>query len=308
VKRLPYLRATLKRPGGALGAVVLVLVLVVAYLGRLVAPHDPTATLGVAGAPAGSGTILGTDYLGRDVFSRVLNGGASAITMAAIATIAAYLIGLTIGIIAGYFGHAIDMILMRSVDIILAFPPLMVLLLLVGGFSNHIWVLVLGVVLVQLPSIARVARAAAQALRFTEFVDAARARGDGLVTIWRRDILANIYSVVLADFGIRFGISIILIASMNFLGLGLTPPASDWGLMISENKDLLNTNPWAVLAPAIMLALITVALNLFADAYVACVNGGSASVQAVAGAVDEETTGNAIASPVPVVELGRVSK
>ena len=142
------------------------------------------------------------------------------------------------------------MILMRTVDIILAFPPLMVLLLLVGGFSNHIWVLVLGVVLVQLPSISRVARASAQALRFTEFVEAARARGDGLVTIWRRDILANIYSVVLADFGIRFGISIILIASMNFLGLGLTPPASDWGLMVSENKDLLGSNPYSVLAPA----------------------------------------------------------
>ena len=124
-------------------------------------------------------------------------------------------------------------------------------------------------------------------MRFTEFVEAARARGDGLVTIWRRDILANIYSVVLADFGIRFGISIILIASMNFLGLGLTPPASDWGLMVSENKDLLGTNPYSVLAPALMLALITVALNLFADAYVACVNGGSASVQAVAGAIGE---------------------
>lgn len=295
MKRFPYLLATLKRPGGAIGGVLLLFVLAVAYFGSFFAPHDPAATLGVAGVGSGPGTTLGTDYLGRDVLSRVLNGGASAITMAAVATILAYVIGLTVGIVSGYFGRSIDMVLMRTVDIILAFPPLMVLLLLVGGFSNHIWVLVLGVVLVQLPSISRVARAAAQALRFTEFVEAARARGDGLVTIWRRDILANIYSVVLADFGIRFGISIILIASMNFLGLGLTPPASDWGLMVSENKDLLSTNPWSVLAPAIMLALITVALNLFADAYVASVSAGSASVQAVAGAVgDDSAPGGAL--------------
>lgn len=307
MKRFPYLFAAVKRPSGVIGAVLLVLVLGIAYLGTFFAPHDPNATLGVGGSVSVPGTALGTDYLGRDVLSRVLNGGASAITMAAVATLAAYVLGLTIGIIAGYFGGATDMILMRSVDIILAFPPLMVLLLLVGGFSNHIWVLVLGVVLVQLPSISRISRAAAQALRYTEFVEAARARGDGLVTIWRRDILANIYSVVLADFGIRFGISIILIASMNFLGLGLTPPASDWGLMVSENKDILGSNPYAVLAPALMLALITVALNLFADAYVACVNGGSASVQAVVGAADDAGGDTSGVAPVMIGgNLGQV--
>ena len=278
MKRLPFLRATVRRPGGAIGAVIVVAVLFTAYFGGLFAPNDPTATLGTPGSPPGPGFPLGTDYLGRDVLSRVLHGGTSAITMAVIATLGAYVIGLLIGIVAGYFGGRTDMILMRGVDIILAFPPLMVILLLVGGLSNHIWVLVLGVVLVQLPSIARIARASAQTLRFTEFVDAAKARGDSLTTIWFRDMLSNISSIVLADFGIRFGISIILIASMNFLGLGLTPPASDWGLMISENKDLISLNAWAVLAPAIMLALTTVGLNLFADAYVRCVNAGSGSI------------------------------
>jgi peptide/nickel transport system permease protein len=302
VSRFPYLRATLRRPSGVIGLVILVAVVIVAYLGRFFAPHDPTQPLGQAGAPPGNGLALGTDYLGRDVLSRVLYGGTSAITMAAIATLAAYVIGVTIGIIAGYFGKATDMLLMRGVDIILAFPPLMVLLLLVGGFSNHLWVLVLGVVIVQLPSIARISRSAAQALRYSEFVDASKARGDSLVTIWRRDMLSNIYSIVLADFGIRFGISIILIASMNFLGLGLNPPASDWGLMISENKDLLSLNPWSVLVPALMLALITIGLNLFADAYVHCANAGSASVQMLAETAEEgggPATANASALLAP---------
>jgi peptide/nickel transport system permease protein len=299
VKRFAYLRATVKRPGGAIGLFIVVVVLAVAYLGRFVAPNDPTATLGAPGSPPGPGFPLGTDYLGRDVLSRVLHGGASAITMAIVATLGAYFLGLLIGIVAGYFGGRTDMVLMRGVDIILAFPPLMVILLLVGGLSNHIWVLVTGVVLVQLPSIARIARATAQSLRFTEFVDAAKARGDRLPTIWRRDMLSNISSIVLADFGIRFGISIILIASMNFLGLGLTPPASDWGLMMSENKDLISLNAWSVLAPAILLALTTIGLNLFADAYVRCVNAGSGSIGA-----DAETT-EAVEALAPESQIQR---
>ncbi len=278
MNKFPYLRATVRRPGGVIGLVILVLVLGIAYLGRFIAPNDPNVTLGGAGMPPGPGLPLGTDYLGRDVLSRVLNGGTSVITMAIVATLGAYLIGLVIGVVAGYFGGTIDMVLMRAVDVILAFPPLMVLLLLVGGLSNQIWVLVMGVIVVQLPSISRVARASAQTLRFSEFVEAAKARGDSLATILRRDVLANISSIVLADFGIRFGISIILIASMNFLGLGLTPPASDWGLMVSENKDLISVNAYGVLAPAIMLAFITIGLNLVADAYVRSVNAGSAGL------------------------------
>ncbi len=300
MSRFSTLRATVRRPSGAIGLVILVIVLFIAYFGRFFAPHDPTQPLGISGQPPGGGLTLGSDYLGRDVLSRVLNGGASVVTMAVVATLAAYLIGVSIGIAAGYLGGVTDMLLMRGVDIILAFPPLMVLLLLVGGLSNHVWVLVLGVVIVQVPSISRVARASSQAFRTVEFVDAARVRGDSLITIWRRDLLANIYSIVLADFGIRFGISIILIASMNFLGLGLNPPASDWGLMISENKDILSLNPSSVLVPALMLALITIGLNLFADAYVQCLNAGSGRLAVVA-TTSGDGTPNAVLASLPVL-------
>ena len=278
MNRFHSLRSTVRQPGGAIGAVILVLILAVAYLGRFVAPHSPTATVGGAVYPPGNGLVLGTDYLGRDVFSRVLHGGATVITMAVVATLSAYIVGIAIGIVAGYTGGYVDMLLMRAVDIVLAFPPLMVLLLLVGGFSNHLWVLVLGVMIVQIPSISRITRGASQSVSKSEFVDAARARGDSLMTIAVRDVLRNISSTVLADFGIRFGVSIILIASMNYLGLGLNPPASDWGLMISENQNYISLNPYSVLVPALMLALITVGVNLFADAYIRAVNAGSRGV------------------------------
>jgi peptide/nickel transport system permease protein len=278
VKRFPYLRAALRKPSGALGAAILTIVLIVAFVGRFLAPHNPTETLGIAGAPPGNGFALGTDYLGRDVLSRVLYGGLSVVLMAVAATLTAYLIGLAIGVVAGYIGGRTDMVLMRGVDVILAFPPLMVILLLVGGLNNHIWVLILGVIVVQVPSIARISRAAAQAISRSEFVDAARSRGDSLPTVWRKDVLTNISSTVLSDFGIRFGVSIILIASVNYLGLGLNPPASDWGLMISENQDFISLNPYSVLIPALMLALITIGVNLFADCYVRCVHAGSSSL------------------------------
>lgn len=273
---LAALRAIVSRGGGAAGAAILLVVLLVAFLGPVLAPYAPADTLGLSGAPPGDGFLLGTDFLGRDVFSRVLNGGETVILMAGAATIVAYGIGVVVGVVAGYSGAWLDMGLMRTVDIVLAFPPLMVLLLLVGGLQNQIWVLILGVVIVQVPGIARVTRAAAQSASRADYVEAARVRGDSPATILRRDILANISSTVLADFGVRFGASIILIASMNYLGLGLVPPTADWGLMISENQNYLSLNPYSVVAPAAMLALVTVGVNLVADAYLQAVHAGSA--------------------------------
>ena len=152
---------------------------------------------------------------------------------------------------------------------VLSFPPMIVLLLLVGGFQSHAWVLVLGVVIVHLPSISRIGRAATLSVAGSSFVEVSRGRGDPITRILRRDVLPNVLQTVTADFGIRFGYSIILIASVNYLGLGIQPPASDWGLMISENQAYVGLNPWAVVAPALMLALLTIGVNLFADSYMA---------------------------------------
>jgi len=260
-------RRVLRQPTGAVGVFILVVILLVAFLGPLVSPHSPTETLGPPNSPPGAGFALGTDFLGRDVLSRLLNGGRSVILIGLSSTLVAYVIGVLAGMYAGYRSGVRDMLTMRTVDLLLAFPPLLVLLVLVAGGGAHIWVLIVGVIAVQAPAIARITRTASLSVRQMPYVEAAQARGDGTARIWRADIFPNILPPLLADFGVRFSISIILIASMNYLGLGLQPPTADWALMMSENRVGITLNPWGVLAPAIALALLTVGVNLVGDAY-----------------------------------------
>jgi peptide/nickel transport system permease protein len=257
-----------RTPSGLVGLTLLAAVLIVALLGPFVAPHEISETVGGPGQPPSSDAPLGTDFLGRDVLSRVLHGGASVLVLGGAATALAYAVGAAVGLIAGYSRSLVDPILMRTMDVLLAFPALLILLVLATGLGAEVWVLVIGVALVQIPAIARVIRTATLEASARGYVDAALVRGERTTAILRREILPNVAPVLLADFGIRFGYSIVLVASMNFLGLGLSPPAADWGLMISENRNFISLNQWAVLAPAIMLALLTISVNITADAYV----------------------------------------
>lgn len=264
-RRIPRFART---PAGIVGLVLLSAVVIVAVIGPLLAPDSITATVGPPGQGPSGATPLGTDYLGRDVLSRLLNGGHSVLELGCAATALAYLLAVPVGLVAGYSRSLVDPLLMRAMDVLLAFPALLILLVLATGLGPHVWVIVVGVALVHLPAIARIIRTATLEASTRGYVDAALARGERTPAILRREILPDIAPVLLADLGIRFGYSIILIASMNFLGLGLAPPAADWGLMISENRDFISLNLWAVLAPAIVLALLTIAVNVTADAYV----------------------------------------
>ena len=267
-RRRPRLPRLARTRSGAIGLTLLTFVVGVAVLGPLFAAHGLATSIGAPGQLPSSAAPLGTDYLGRDVLSRLLDGGWSVIWIGTAATAAAYLGGVAVGLVAGYRQGLIDPVLMRGIDILLSFPALLLLLLLVGGLGSHIGVLILGVMLVQMPGIARVMRTATLEASTRGYVEAAFARGEGMWWILRREILPNILPVLLADFGVRFGYSIILVASVNYLGLGLAPPAADWGLMISENREFISINLWSVLAPAIMLALLTISVNLVADGYI----------------------------------------
>lgn len=257
----------LRTSEGLVGALLLMVVLLLAFVGPFVAPHSVDRPIGIPATGPGAGAMLGTDALGRDVLSRLLDGGASVILLGAVATVLSYVAGMTVGMTAGYRRAWIDPVLMRTVDVLLAFPALLLLLLLITGLGNSIPVLLLGVVMIQLPGIARVVRTATLEVSVSTYVEAAVARGERAPAILRREVLPNIGPVLLADVGIRFGYSILLIASVNYLGFGLQPPAADWGLTISQNQSIVSLNPWAVLAPAIPLAALTVAVNLLADAY-----------------------------------------
>jgi peptide/nickel transport system permease protein len=261
---------------GLVGAILLALVLLVAVFGPYVAPHPLDQPVGTPFERPSAEAWLGTDFLGRDVLSRVLWGGRSVLALAGLATLLAYAGGLAIGLLAGYTRSLLDPLLMRSVDVLISFPALVFLLVLVTGLGTSKGVLVLGVAIIQMPAIARIVRSATLAQSVRGFVEAAVARGEGTFSILRRELLPNIVSPIAADIGIRFTLAIILVASVNFLNLGLQPPAADWALMISENRAGLTLNPYAVLAPALMIALLTISVNLVGDA-VARTQGISAS-------------------------------
>jgi ABC-type dipeptide/oligopeptide/nickel transport system permease subunit len=238
----------------------------IAVAGPLFAPHSPSAIVGPSDALPSSLHWLGTDFLGRDVLSRVLYGGWTVLTLAGSATLLGYLIGIPIGLVAGHVRSTIDPVLMRIMDVLLAFPPILLLLVLATGAGPNRLVLVCGVAVTHVPGIARTIRAATLDVSVRGFVEAAQARGERLSYILGREVLPNISPTVLADMGIRFTGSILLIASVNFLGLGMRPPSSDWALMISENRMGMMIQPWAAVVPALLIGCLTIAANLIADA------------------------------------------
>jgi ABC-type dipeptide/oligopeptide/nickel transport system permease subunit len=198
----------------------------------------------------------------------VLHGGLPVLDLS-LATIAlTYLIGGTIGMIAGMSRSLLDPVVMRLVDLFLVFPPLLLLLLLIAGAGTGTWVLAVGIVMVLFPGVARLVRTATLEVSTTAYIEAAVARGERTFAVMRREVLPNIAPSLLADVGVRFSGAIILAASVNFLGLGSQPPAANWALMIAENREIIVTNPWSVFAPAVFLALLTISVNMVSDAYV----------------------------------------
>jgi ABC-type dipeptide/oligopeptide/nickel transport system permease subunit len=254
--------------GGRIGSILLALIVLLAIFGPLFAPHNTTTPVGIPGAGPSAAAPFGLDFLGRDVLSRVLSGGRSTLLLGGAATALTYLVGISVGLVAGYVRSIADPLLMRIVDVFLSFPALLVMLLFVTAFGGGPGVLVGAAVIVLFPGVARIVRTATLEASTKGYVEAAVARGERTATVLRREILPNIAPSIVADLGIRFSWSIILIASVNYLGLGLRPPTADWGLMVSENREIISTNPLALLAPAAILALLIIAVNLVGDAYV----------------------------------------
>jgi peptide/nickel transport system permease protein len=259
--RLRFVRT----PTGAVGLAVLAAVVALALLGPFFSPHAPDEPIGVPLSGPGDGAQFGTDFLGRDVLSRTLWGGRSVLALAGLATLLAYVGGIAVGLVAGYTRSLLDPILMRSADVLLSFPALLFLLVLVTGAGTSKAVLVVGVGVVQLPLVARIVRAATLEQSVRGFVEAAVARGERTPAILRREVLPNIVGPLAADVGLRFTYAIILVASVNFLGLGLQPPDADWALIISENRSGLTLNPYVILVPAALISLLTISVNLVGD-------------------------------------------
>jgi peptide/nickel transport system permease protein len=243
-------------------------VLSVAFLGPLVPSHSPKAPI----APPftkpgvdGSG-LLGTDVLGRSVLARTLDGGHSLLLLAIAATTLAVLVGATLGVVAAYRRGFVDHLIMRSVDVSLAIPQLVFVLLMLSVIGPKWWLLILAVGLSQAPQTARVVHAAAQNVCEQDFVKAVAVWGAPPRTVLRRHVMPNLITPLMVEAGIRLSASIILIAGLSFLGFGTQPPNPNWAVMINENRLGLTSNPWGVLAPSILLAMLAVGTNTFSDA------------------------------------------
>ncbi|WP_316317578.1 ABC transporter permease [Clavibacter michiganensis] len=250
----------------SVGLAIISIHVVLAVLAPWIAGHDPVAT---ASTDVLSGTTwahwLGTDQYGRDVLSRVLNGGRYALVVTFLATTIAVAVGTVVGCVTAYAEGWLDEVVMRIVDALLSVPSILALLVVVTVFGSGLWVIVLAVTVVYAPAVTRVVRGAARTVITQDYVTAARARGEGPLSIVFREILPNVLDVVLVEYAMRASWIVLLISTLSFLGFGANPPTPDWGLMVQENRTALTVVPLGTLAPIVALATLVVGLNLSAD-------------------------------------------
>ncbi|GBR73284.1 ABC transporter permease [Acidiphilium acidophilum] len=262
-----HLRAVLTAPMFIVGATILTFWIVCAILGPEIAPYSPYADdLMNTLAPPSAAHWFGTDQLGRDIFSRVIVGARSILSVAPLATLLGTLLGTTIGLITGYFGGFIDTAISRFIEVLLALPLIIVALLaLVAlGPSNTTVIVVIGLIFA--PLIARTVRAAVLSERELDYVAAAQLRGESSLHIMFVEILPNVMGPILVETTVRLGYAIFTVASLSFLGFGIQPPSPDWGLAISENYQLITGGYWwTVTFDAIAIASLVIAVNLIAD-------------------------------------------
>src|SRR5207247_1376952 len=209
---------------------------------------------------------LGGDELGRDGLSRVLAGGRLLLFMAVAATAIGIVAGAAAGMSAAYLRGAPDGIIMRSVDVILSFPQLVFALLLLSLLGPKSWLIVVAVGVSHAPAVARVIRSATLDVAERDYVKVAELQGMRPVKVMGKEILPNLISPLMVEAGLRLTYSIVIMAGLAFLGFGQPPPAANWGTMINENRVGLPPNPWAVIVPAVLIALLTIGTNTFTDA------------------------------------------
>jgi peptide/nickel transport system permease protein len=262
---LGILRNALRLGRTKVGIAIVGLVIFVAVFGPLIAPHSPTEFIAIPNSGPTSDALFGADALGRDVWSRFLHGGLSVLWMAGAATLIGVTTGVLIGLVAAYSRNWLDDVLMRGSDVVLAFPQIILALLAISAIGPKLWLIVLVVAIGHAPRVARVMRGAALEVVERDFVKAAEAVGEKRSRIVLGELLPNVTSPLLVEIGLRMTYSIGLIAAISFLGFGLQPPSSDWGLMINENRLSITVQPWGVVLPVIAIGLLTVGTNLITD-------------------------------------------
>jgi peptide/nickel transport system permease protein len=250
---------------GWLGLVVVAFWAGAAIFGPALLSQSGAAGGGEVFAPISAAHWLGTDYLGRDMLARVIEGARYTVGVAFVATLLASGTGTLLALLAAASGRWIDGALSRALDTLTAIPSKMFALLMVAGFGSSVQMLIVTAAIIYVPGAYRIARSLAVNINALDYVSVARTRGEGTGYVMLQELLPNITGPMLADFGLRFVYVVLLLASLSFLGLGIQPPEADWGSLVRENIETLASAGAAVIAPSIAIASLTIAVNLVID-------------------------------------------
>ena len=260
-----FFRPLLRNKGAVVGLSIVLVMIFLSLFAPLIAPNDPIETSSNRLASPTLENPLGTDNLGRDIFSRLVYGTRPSIGSAALATSIILFVGVTIGIVAGYIGGVIDDIAMRIVDILQAFPVLILALSIVGIFGPGLTNVLLAVIIVVWSSYARLVRGIVLEIREHEFVMAAVALGGTQGHIIIKHILPNIISPVIVLASLQMGFLLLTISGLSFLGLGIQPPEAEWGAMLNDGRNFFQVAPQLMIYPGIMITLTVLGFSLLGD-------------------------------------------
>ncbi|MDH3599448.1 MAG: ABC transporter permease [Candidatus Tectomicrobia bacterium] len=247
------------------GVIIIAVYISAAVLAPLIAPYGETEVVGEVWEPFGGATLLGTDQLGRDLLTRLLYGARNTISIALATTLLAFCIGITAGFFAAIVGGWVDNILSRIVDILMAIPILIFALMILSVLGTSVPTLIIVVAVLDSTRVFRLSRALAMDVSVMDFVEVARLRGEGLWWIMRREIFPNTLVPLVAEIGLRFCFVFLFISALSFLGLGIQPPAADWGGMLRENAGAITFGILTPLIPAAAIAVLTIGVNMVVD-------------------------------------------
>ena len=256
-----------------LGLGMVCITLLAAILAPVIAPYGETEVAGEVWLSASKDHFIGTDNLGRDLFSRLLYGARNTIAIAFVITGISFILGVVFGFLAATVKGWMDQFLSRCVDILMAFPTLIFALMVLSVVGTSIPAMVVVIALLDSTRVFRLSRAVAMDIEVMEFVEAARLRGEGLWWLMRHEILPNAMPPLVAEFGLRFCFVFLFIAALSFLGLGIQPPTADWGSMVRENAGAITFGIYTPLWPAAAIAFLTVGVNLIVDWFLHIASG-----------------------------------
>jgi peptide/nickel transport system permease protein len=248
-----------------IGMVLILLNIAAAVLGPWLAPFGENQLIGQIWQPMTAAHWLGLDNLGRDMASRMLFAARTTVGLALVTTLLTFTIGIVAGFAAAVLGGWLDMLLLRAVDILMAIPQLILALIVLSVLGTSIPVLIGTIAVLDSTRVFRLSRAVAMDIAVLDYVEVARLRGEGLWWVMWREILPNASSPLIAEFGMRFCFTVLFIAALSFLGLGIQPPETDWGSMVRDNALAINFGLVAPLIPAAAIAILTIGVNLTVD-------------------------------------------